>query len=283
MKDVDKIYDQYITICEQYKSIWINRNDTVRYLLEKSWILPDKDDPQYSEIKREIEEYSKIKRGRELPSGAKFQGDLAVISEHHPNTLTPEQARDYGLPASSYKFLGRGAESIVYTNGKNVYKFAKDKGSSISNIHIGEGRTEVWVSDPEDILEDRFRKCRDSKKVDSIPPIELADTSKFFMPYWEYKNQKEQGKTIEFPEEVIYHKSSKGFAFVNRYTFDSLNIYCMDNGIIVQDILPNGVRDLTRNEKIDIASHMSNNGVHVDKFNIGNNIKIGKNKIYVMD
>lgn len=26
MKDVDKIYDQYITICEQYRSSWINRD-----------------------------------------------------------------------------------------------------------------------------------------------------------------------------------------------------------------------------------------------------------------
>ena len=80
------------------------------------------------------------------------------------------------------------------------------------------------------------------------------------------------GKVI-MPEGAKYHAGHKGFAVVNTYTFSSLNLRCMDNGILIQDILPRDAAHLSSNEKKDLVDHMEKkNGVYVDKRNIGNNI-----------
>lgn len=254
-----------------------------RCLMEKRWDLPDRDNPNREEIQREIDEYSNILSNlfKTLPSGARFWGPLAITPQSTtvsaPERLTSEQARDYSLPMGNYKFIGRGAESIVYSDGRKVYKFSNKRGISRSQL----GRS-VSIQDPEDVIEDRFRKCREAKDVNNLPPLELADLSKFFLPYWEYKNRKERGENVQLPEGVSYNAAAKGFAFVSRHEFSSLNTICMDNGIIVQDIIPENARDLTRKEAQDVINHMKKNGIIPDLFNVRGNIKIGE-KVYVMD
>lgn len=256
-----------------------------RCIMEQEWTLPDRDDPRRAEVQREIDEYYKEvgKLFITLPSGAKFWGSLAITPitnrRSAPETLTREQVRDYGLPDGNYRFIGRGSESVVYTNGIKVYKISKTSGTSRSFL----GGESVYIEGPEDVLESRYEKCRESKKVDSFPPIKLGDTFKFYMSLWQYTKLKERGETIDFPEGVVYHEPSEGFTFTKLYSFDSLNIKCMDNGIIIQDIIPEDHRDLTYDEKIIIANHMTANGVTPDMFNMGNNIKIGRDNIYIMD
>lgn len=274
-----------------------------RCIMEQEWTLPDRDDPRRAEVQREIDQYKQELEGllKTLPSGAKFWGPLALApgSERHapPEKITREQAIDYGLPPKEYKFIGSGSESVVYGDGEYVYKFPRSSGMGQSQ----HGR-EVYVIKPEDSLEWKFRKCREAKNVDNLPPLELADIGpdKFFLHYSKYKDIKQSGEVhpvdsekgvsydaasgeVIMPAGVKYHAGSKGFAFVHSYKFTSLGLRCMDNGIIIQRTLPNDAVPLTPRDKSELIEHMEKNGVHVDKRNIGVNIMKSKNKIYVMD
>jgi hypothetical protein len=276
-----------------------------RCIMEQEWVMPDKDDPRRAEVQREIDEYEQKLEDLliTLPSGARYWGPLAMTPKSgrgsaDPEKITREQAIDYGLPPKEYKFIGSGSESVVYGDDEYVYKLPRHRGFGRS--HLG---NEVSVDTPENQIKWKFRACRVAKDVDNLPPLELADIGpdKFFLHYGRYKDIKESGEVppvdskrgvsydaasgkVIMPEGVRYHAGHKGFAVVNTYTFSSLNLRCMDNGILVQDILPRDATNLSRNEKMDLVDHMEKkNGIHVDKRNIGNNIKKGESVIYVMD
>lgn len=230
----------------------------------------------------ELEQYRDkvMSRIEVLESGARYWGPLAISPEGKEEIITPEQSEDYNLPRDTYHKIGGGAESIAYTNTRKtkVIKLSKHISSSIS--HSSKGSI---ITEPEDIIEQRFRKCGTSKNVDKLPAIEMPDTSKFFMHYSDYKNKKDMGERVEFPEGVEYSKIAKGFAFVRRYSFVSLGVECLDNGIIMQDFMPSDARKMDKREANIITRFMRDNGVHVDMFNPYNNIFIGDNNIYVID
>lgn len=275
-----------------------------RCIMEQEWVLPDRDDPRRAEVEREIAEYEQKLEGlhKTLPSGAKFWGPLALPPGSEirgaPEKLTIEQAIDYGLPPKEYKFVGSGSESVVYGDDEYVYKLPGSKG--LGRSHIGR---EVSFHTPEDQIEWKFRSVRVAKEVDNLPPIEIADIGpdKFFLHYGKYKDIKESGEVhpvdskrgvsydaasgkVIMPEGVRYHAGHKGFAVVNTYTFSSLNLRCMDNGILIQDALPRDAMSLNRHEKMDLVDHMEKkNNIYVDKRNIGSNIMKGSSVIYVMD
>jgi len=277
-----------------------------RCIMEKSWAIPTKDSPEYDKVQREMDDYEKEMRNlfRTLPSGAKFWGTLALTPEKEtkdvfdPVRITREQAIDYGLPPKEYKFIGSGAESVVYGDDRYVYKIPRTRGLSRSHL----GSSEVSIDDPESQLVWRMRKCSEAKKVNDLPPLELADVGpdKFFLHYSKYKDIKASGEVHPFdskqgvsydaesgkvimPDGVQYNAEERKFTVVNTYTFNSLNMRCMDNGILIQDTLPQDATDLTSREKISLTKHMEKNGVYVDKRNIGSNIKKGISEIYVMD
>lgn len=232
--------------------------------------------------KEELDRYTREVMDRLVThkSGARTWGPLAISPEGNEKIITPEQSVDYKIPRDTYTMIGRGAESIAYINSNKTKVVKLVRNTSSSRSHTSSG---VIIEEPEDIIEQRFRKCGVAKNVDKLPPIEIPDTSKFFMHYSDYKNKKDRGEPVELPEGVVYSKDAKGFAFVDRFAFVSLSLECLPNGIMLQDHLPEDGRKMTKKEAFFITKFMEANGVHVDKFNPYNNIFIGTDNIYVID
>ena len=230
--------------------------------------------------KEERDQYQKAAQEmfRTSRSGARFWGQLAVAPEGGAN-ITNDMAVDYGIPNGQYDKIGVGSSSIVFSNGTQTVKFSVNGGRpSIS------GDSKGWtIQDPEDVIVERKRHADSLNKISQVEPIELPDTDKFFMDYSTYKSKKERGESVDLPRGVSYNKFVKGFAYVDTYSFDSLNCHTDDSGIIYQDLLPSNAKDIPVMTIRRVVAYLKEKGIYTDPFRPNSNMKMGDGAIYIMD
>lgn len=205
---------------------------------------------------------------------AYYEGPLANIDYGAMVKMSKSYEDLSEFDLGTLKIVGRGASSVVFTDGKKVYKIAH-YGVSVS----WSGGKEIR-STPEKALSERKGLVNEIKKLNG----KKIPIKKTIIHYSSYKQKKERGESVDLPKNARYDKDSKSFVVDMFYTISDLNIEMRDDGIIIQDIYPKNSTPIDNQLAKLIYNYIKTNfHIYIDMMGVLGNMRTKDGILYILD